>query len=476
MKLDWPFTENMVLQRDSKVTLSGTGEGRITVSFRNREYCCECRNAKWRIEIETGEAGGPFSIRMHSFTNDIVLHEVMIGDVFLAAGQSNMEFKMSQTNDRIPQEEDFRNIYYLNVPQYVVRENGKWFPDVPEEGWKPVNRDTVDDLSAVAFWTAVNLNRDIPIGIISCNKGGTSASSWISDQTLKSDPSLYQHYRVQYEQSLKGTKGEQKKDTQDYFRGLEEYRIYLKEYMDKHPELSEGDIKDKIGHTPWPPPKAYCDFRKPNGLYRTMFRRTVCMPVKAVMYYQGEDDAEYPDHYQDLLTLLIRSWRHDYRSCTLPFFIVQLPDYRTGFVPIREAQRRVSTSLKHVFLTVTLGTGDTINIHPQHKYIVGERLAASIRRNLYGEDVLVSPEIKRVKYEAGKYHLLYDRMLKNRKITLHITADDKEESIAAYAEGREVSFAHEKNVSEIRYACEDVPEIEIQGITGLPASPFSIKL
>jgi hypothetical protein len=67
-------------------------------------------------------------------------------------------------------------------------------------------------------------------------------------------------------------------------------------------------------------------------------------------------------------------------------------------------------------------------------------------------------------------------MLKNRKITLHITADDKEESIAAYAEGREVSFVHEKNVGEIRYACEDVPEIEIQGITGLPASPFSIKV
>lgn len=484
MRLDWPFGDHMVLQRNKELVLRGQGDdGWLKVCFLGETYQTAVIKQRWQLRMVLDTVGGPYSMTIINNDKTYLVEDIMIGDVFLAAGQSNMEYKLNQTAeyDELLFDQD-TNIRYCNVPQYAYQLAGSLYPKQERKGWLTVSSANAGDLSAVAYYFARNVALGVPIGIIVNSKGGTSASAWVGEEYLSKDDELYRQYYTNYYQDLeKISFQEQYANHLAFNKKLRAYQKNYQNYLLKNPGTPISQLKQILGHSPWPPPKGYYDFRRPCGLYQLMFKQTVTYPIKAVLWYQGEEDAPYAKRYARLLELLIQNWRADYRE-TIPFFVVQLPEYAgrpvNGFSDIRLAQSAVYRKLAAVFLIVTLGLGEKDNVHPDNKRDVGFRLAQSVRVNLYQLPGKISPDIKKVE-KKDKYFIIYfNQTLRNRnEIKLEASLKNNTSiKILAFTEDNKLMFYYQPNIKTISYACSDVPDISIIGINGLPVSPFIMNI
>ena len=463
MKIDYPFTNHMVVQRNKKVTITGqSAQDIVTMTFLGQQYISQVINGKWSVSFMTSQVGGPYEMTFVSENEKIIFDDILVGDVYLAAGQSNMEWKMGQTPEKqLPKYKD--NVRVLQVPQYVYPFEEK------EEEWKGLNAETISDFSSLASYFTYYLEEDIPIGIISNNKGGTSASCWISEEYLKKDQTIYQVYYQDYYQDLP-TVEKQKENMQDYFQKFECYQREFETFQNHHPDMSLSEIKNIVGHTPWPPPKGIYDFGKPSGLYENMFQKTVHYPIQAVLWYQGEEDSPRYMYYERLLSLLIENWRHDYHE-DIPFFIVQLPEYKNShFNEIRLAQRNVSLKTENVYLVVSLGTGDVDYIHPTCKRELGKRLANSVEYYIYHRKKSICPSFQKIIEDEKEIRLIFDQPLQMGQV--HFVIDDCEEIGKIEKNTVVIPFRHWKCIT---YGCYDNPQIEIASENGFPCSPFYIQ-
>lgn len=456
MKLDYPYSNHMVLQRNKVVTLSGTSEGEeVHITFLNHIYHALVKNKKWHLSLKVGSPGGPYSMSIDDGVDQCILDDILIGDVYLAAGQSNMELEMCESKEKkLPHYP--KNVRVITVPKYIYpfKEN--------ENRWEKLTEETISSFSAVSAFFSYYLQEDIPIGIISNNKGGTSASCWVEEQCLKENPYLKEHFYTPYYYDLPSLEI-QKKETDDYYHIFNKYQKDLKKYVNEHPEMSLSQIKNVVGHTPWPPPKGYYDYRRPGSLYEHMFMRTLCYPITAILWYQGEEDsAQYP-YYEELLKVLIKNWRQSYQE-SLPFFIIQLPEYKNShFDDIRRIQNKVSQSLKDVYLVTTLKTGDPDYIHPASKEEVGKRLAYSVDHYIYAKETPVTPIL-------NDETMIYDQDMKESEVHLLIDGHPMTGHIKNNQLIVPVTHYH-----TLCYANDDNPNVEIESKEGIPASPFRIE-
>lgn len=322
MELDYPYSNHMVLQRNKDIILSGTSEEKeVRMTFLKKEYKVPVNDGRWQISFKIEKPGGPYCMVLTDDRDTLVLDDILVGDVYLAAGQSNMELEMRESKEKkLPSYRS--NVRIMTVPKYIYP-----FED-DNQRWKELNEETVSSFSAVASFFSYYLDEDIPIGIISNNKGGTSASCWIEEEVLKSNNVLKENVYDPYYDDLPSL-DIQKEETEKYYNIFNNYQKELKEYINTHPEMTLSQIKNIVGHTPWPPPKGYYDYRRPGSLYEHMFKRTLYYPVNAVLWYQGEEDSPQYMYYSELLKTLITSWR---KACDedLPFFIIQLPEYENS--------------------------------------------------------------------------------------------------------------------------------------------------
>lgn len=456
MELDYPYSNHMVLQRNKEINISGSSQGnKVSLSFLNQEYVASVNNKRWTIKLKISQPGGPYTMIIKDDYDTCVLNDILVGDVFLAAGQSNMELEMRESKEkRLPSY--LKNIRVITVPKYIYP-----FQD-DNKRWEPLDEQVSTTFSAVAAFFGYYLDEDIPIGIISNNKGGTSASCWIQEEVLKEHPRLKSIYYDSYYDGVPSLEA-QKKETEDYYSEFNKYQRNLKEFVNNHPEMSLSQIKNIVGHTPWPPPKGYYDYRRPSSLYEHMFKRTLNYPIKAILWYQGEEDSPQYDTYEELLTTLINSWRDDYKE-VLPFFIIQLPEYKNShFDEIRRAQRQVSRSLDKTYLVTTLKTGDPDYIHPAYKEEVGKRLAYSVAHYLYFKNKPITPIL-------DENTLTYNQEMKNHEV--HFLIDDQP-CIGHIKDNRIIIPT--MNFHSLSYANDDNPIVEIESKSGIPASPFRIE-
>ena len=487
--LDSIFTDHMVLQRNKPISIYGIGEegACVEVTFNLETKKSSVKDGKWKVEFDPLPAGGPYTMIISSGKYTEMIRDILVGDVFLAAGQSNMEFLMKDTKyyeteleSKIP---DFR-YYYVNQVEY--EKEGKDYPEFPKRNWEIVNKNNLKNISAVAYYMAKRIQPciNVPIGIVGCHKGGTSASCWIEESQLEKNVNIHKAYVDAYWDDIKNQSEEQEDLARgNYQKCLNDYQKQVKEYQKKYPEHSIGQMKQDIGHTPWPGPKGNKDYGRPSGLYHTMFEKIKDYTYCSVLWYQGEEDSKLPNLYEDLLTILVTSWKKELHD-NLLFFIVQLPDYSDdkaadNWALIRKAQENVSKKIDNVEIMCALGCGEQYNIHPSDKSVLGTRLGELVLETYYDYEVSGhSPSVSTVGYSDGRIECrvdyMYDQELINtNREVLEVSYDGKEfEKVDAFVYSNTIYANVIKKPTIVRYAWKNYPDVGFERIDGKPLLPF----
>jgi sialate O-acetylesterase len=400
------FTDHMVLQRNAEVPVWGTGvDGqRISVACGGKRTETVVSEGKWKAVLPPMEAGGPHELTVRTGDDTMTFTDVLIGDVWLAGGQSNMQWPLkdsegAETEIRFASHPQIR---YYDVPRVAYEDGVEW-----AASWKVCSPEHAGDFSAVAYHYAKQLQAQlgIPIGIVGCNFGATSASCWISEECLSEDTDL-RVYLDEYREQVKEF---------DWEKHEEEEKRFQESFDAYNRRLEEGKTGGELGDLPWPPPMSPRSFMRPNGLYGTMLKRAVPYGIKGFLYYQGESDASKALLYDKLLKTLIDNWRTDWGNEKLPFLFVQLASFGCDGNPdgedwalLRESQTMVVEQVPHTGMAVILDCGEEGDIHPRNKKTVGERLALVSLDRVYGVDIESSgPVYSGIQVNGDKAVLLF---------------------------------------------------------------------
>jgi len=494
----------MVLQRECKVPVWGkaTDGEKIKIEFCSQEKEGISKDGKWSILLDPLTVGGPFTMTAHCGDEAIVLKDILIGDVFVAAGQSNMEFRLKDElqGTQAIAESYCEQIRYYNVPQIEYEDEMRKIPDFMDGKWEVCSPENSGDFSAVAYYFAKELYEDIkvPIGIINCNKGGTSASCWMDESYLAVDPELKKIYLDKYLETIEhSTEAQEDQRTTGYMEKLQEYMKDLEEYKEAHPEMSLGEVKKVVGHTPWPPPLTRKTFVRPSGLYHTMLEKILPYRVKAVLWYQGEEDTVNCLLYEKLFTQLIQNWRQAFRDETLRFIFVQLPYYdddkmdkhKNSWAILRDQQLAVWRNVAYTDMVVAVDCGEKYNIHPVNKQPVGHRLALMAREQIYHENINAhSPLYRSMEVlQDGRVLLNFDftsqdglaidgKKLKGFEVC---GEDDCFVTATAFVDDINRVVVYQESVKHpkiVRYGWKNYDEVNLYNKKGLPAVPFMAEI
>ena len=437
----------------------------------------------------------PTCLIISSSSGDLItLNNIAVGEVWLAGGQSNMEYFIANSKDAEKHMSDMRkaNIRYYNVPRCGMI-NKELFKAEKDSHWELSDSDTLGVWSAVGCHFAKNLSEKLgcTVGIVGCNLGGTSASVWVDEETLKSDKDT-NVYLEDYEKACgELTEEEQIKIYDEYLEYEREWNERLAVIQKERPELSWEDVQKEIGECKWPGPMGIKNPYRPCGLYNTMIKRIAPFTFRGIIYYQGEEDASRCEIYYKLFTKLIAKWREDFRDSEMPFLCVQLPMFAYENAPddktwpvIREAQMKASETLDSVHTAVIIDCGELNNIHPIDKKPVGDRLSLLALKNVYGFDKCdaYGPAIKSIEKIPDGYSLTFKNAengfeVRGKVTGFEISYDGENfNGITPEISGSVMKVKSDKNAVEIRYQWFNYNEVTIFGKNGIPLAPFREKL
>jgi sialate O-acetylesterase len=468
--------DNMVLQQGQALKIWGWADAgeKVTVSF-NGQTANATTDAQgnWLAPLPAMAAGGPFDMTIAG-KNSLTLKNVMLGEVWVCSGQSNMAFT---TNGVINAQDemakaDFPNIRLFTVPRVTATE-----AQTDAKGqWKVCTPQTVGGFSAVGYFLGRNLFQklNVPIGLIDSSWGGTCAEAWTTVPTLKADAD----YNTQF--------ANWDKAIADYPAAMEKYKTDMEAWK-------VASEKAKAAGQPQPrqpyAPNGPLNPNRPGNLYYGMIAPLVNYTIRGAIWYQGESNAGRAYMYRKLLPTMIGDWRKAWGS-DFPFYIVQLANFMprkdqpgdSAWAELREAQT-MTAKLPHNGMAVIIDVGDAADIHPRDKQTVGYRLALQALGHAYGKDVPCdSPQYASMSV-AGRNVTLrfansYAGLVSKDDKFLHgfaiAGADKKFYWASAHVKGDTV-IVHSRFVKQpvaVRYAWADNPECNLYNSAGLPAIPF----
>lgn len=421
MKLQLPllFGEHMVLQRDKEIRIWGTSveDDEISVSLNSQHLKTKAVKGYWSITFKPEKTNFKTTLKIKSLLTDeeIVFNDVAIGEVWLAGGQSNMEFIMKYDVDypTTSKSECDNYLRCYTVPQ-VAYKGFMETENVSSSGyWRRWDKEIERRyFSAIATYMGMMLRDklDVPVGIISCNWGGTPASAWCAKEDLLNtkelEPILLWHQKAcentNWPVYIKASETKQPEPTReqldfnDRFMMGEDMSEFFKNF-----DPSKLPPKDYDQYAPGP---RACI--RPAGLYENMLCKIAPYALRGFLWYQGEDDdaRDWQDFYDVSMITLINSWRKLWKE-ELPFYQIELAPFEgigaTGakkYNLMRHKQEEASNSLKDVYDVCILDAGERFNIHPRRKKMVGERLGHIVMKHTYGDNSLMAdcPRIKDV--------------------------------------------------------------------------------
>ena len=333
----------------------------------------------------------------------ICLNDVAIGEVILAGGQSNMEFLMKYDFDfeEVKQYPKDHSLRYFCYPQSAYVGFNEKEPNPDWGYWRTFEEDIDKGMfSAVAAYAGKKLREElnVPVGIVSCNWGGTPALAWASMDEIKNNPKLKTVLDWQ-EEAIKNTKWESYIETA--FKQNPEPSKQMLEFTDKF--MRGFDFSELLAAGPPPMnPNIYNAYLpgplsciRPAGLYENMLGKIAPYPVSGFVWWQGEDDdaREWVDFYEESMKCVIQSWRKLWRE-EIPFFQIELAPFEgkgaTGakkYDLMRHKQHEVASNLDNVYDICILDAGERFNIHPRHKKVVGLRLAGMLLKYVYHKEI-----------------------------------------------------------------------------------------
>jgi sialate O-acetylesterase len=449
--LTWPFmvvglwaepklppilSDRMVLQQNQEIRIWGSADPdeKILVTLARKSATTTTnKDGRWSLSLSPLSSGGPFDLRIAGKTT-IVLHDVMVGEVWIASGQSNMVFplRLAVGGEAAQKSASFPNVRLFTVPR-TASDKGEW---------RLCSPDTVGSFSAVAYFFArqIHQNLGVPVGIILSAYQRTTIEQWSEPEALA---------RITHEWPFANA---------------------------DNPAESNGNPASQL---------------PPSYLFNTMIRPLFPLSARGVIWYQGENNVIRAYQYGTLLAALIDSWRQGFRNNNLEFLIVQLPAFGSpapeprdsAWAELREAQFLVAKEKTSAGLAVTIDLGEPRNLHPHRKQEVGERLGALALGLTYGRPLVFSGPV----YRSAQFD--------GSRVVVHFAPATSR--LAAQGDGPLVGFAlagadrkfHWANASiqgdaivvsspsvpapaAVRYAWADYPACNLSNAAGLPAAPF----
>jgi sialate O-acetylesterase len=466
------LADHMVVQRGLPVHVWGMAAPHeaVSVTFRGETKSCSADDdGRWSVYLSPGEAGGPFQMNIKA-TNTIALNDILVGDVWVASGQSNMEFAMNslanaQTEIAAAQNPKIRLFMVKHKPADYPLEN------VESKGWAACTPETVADSSAVAYFFARHLQQKlgVPIGLVESFWGGTAAESWTSLRALSADAGLMPVFAARSKTLA------------------EESTTVLRQQREER-EYQQAVEQAKAEGKPLPWRQWHPDFAAwaPAALYNGMIAPLTPFAIRGVIWYQGEANSgqDRAPLYARLFQTMIRDWRDAWGEGDFPFLFVQIANWNTApdalWPEVRDAQRQ-ALALKNTGMAVTIDIGDAVDLHPKNKQDVGLRLALAARAIAFGEKIEWSgPLVRQVTHEEHALRVWFDHagglMAKGSEATGFEVAgaDGKYTPADAKIEGESVivSSAAVTTPVSVRYGWAANPNCNLFNKEGLPASPF----
>ncbi len=468
------LSSHMVLQRDKPIHVwgwSAPGE-KVSVEMHGARRDATGDNlGNWSVFLPPESAGGPYQLNIAA-ANKIVLDDVLIGDVWFASGQSNMEMPLKGFDGAVLKN-SADEIAHANQPQIRLLHIPNKAADFPlpnsPASWTVCSPETAADFSAVAYFFGRELNahEHVPIGLIDSSWGGTVAEAWVSLQSIAADAALMPVFATR--------------------AAMMQEQAEAAEIVASERRQDAADRK--AGRTPknhpWrPDPASWA----PAALYNGMVAPAVPYAVKGVIWYQGESNSRpaFAPMYSRIFQALIADWRARWHEGDFPFLFVQIANFKSGpheaWPAIREAQRR-SLSVANTAMAVTIDVGDPDNVHPADKQTVGARLALAARALAYGESVEYSgPLFRQAVPEGDGMRVWFDHasdglVAKGGDLQGFEIAGDDGRFVPATArvDGKTVvvSGAGVAGAKYVRYGWANAPVVNLFNGAGLPASPFT---
>jgi sialate O-acetylesterase len=468
------FSSHMVLQRGMPIHIwgwSAPGE-KVSVSMHGatRDTAGD-KLGSWSVYLPPEAAGGPYQLTVTG-SNRLVLDDVLVGDVWFASGQSNMEMPLKGFAGA-PVKNSAEEIAHAAQPQMrllLIPHKSADFPlRSADASWTVCTPETAANFSAVAYFFGRELNarEHVPIGLIDSTWGGTVAEAWVSLETISADAALMPVFatRARMMQSQADTAA-----------------ILASEKREDAAAREAGQTPPKH---PWrPEPASWA----PAGLFNGMVAPVVGYTMKGVIWYQGESNSRlaFAPMYARIFPALIHDWRARWRQGDFPFLFVQISNYKSdageAWAVIREAQRR-TLAVANTAMAVTVDIGNPDNVHPADKQTVGARLALAARALAYGENVEYSgPLFRQATPEGDAIRVWFDHAAdglaaKGGELQGFEVAgeDGRFVGAAARIDGKTVvvSDARVPAPKHVRYGWANSPTVNLYNSADLPASPFT---
>lgn len=445
---------HMVLQRDVACPIWGTAapDEEVTVEFAGQKQQAKAdKDGLWQIKLQPLKANATGQTLTVKGKNTLTLDDVLVGEVWLCSGQSNMEWNVGQSANAAEEisAANHPRIRHIKIPH---RPAEKPESNVPSDGWKVCSPDTVKNFTAVGYFFGRKIMQDldVPVGLIGSNWGGTRIEPWTPPVGFKEVPAL--------------------KDIADK----------LATFPSKTQQRDKQDPKkvtEVINH------------QSPLALYNGMIHPLLPVAIRGALWYQGESNNGEGMLYFEKMKALIGGWRSVWNNPDMPFYYVQLAPYTygkadpTNLAGIWEAQT-AALSIPHTGMAVTNDIGNLKNIHPTNKQEVGRRLALWALAKTYGKPGIVysGPIYKDAKIEGGKIRVSFDYAetgLKSRDdkpLTWFTIAGEDGKFVDAQAviDGNTVVVSSSEVASPktVRFAWNQDAEPNLCNQAGLPASAF----
>lgn len=479
------ISDGMVLQQGMNVNIWGSADPgeQVTVTLQGQHASVVADgNGRWRVKLAPLSPGGPFTLTIVG-TNTLVLHDVLVGEVWVCSGQSNMEMPVATTQGGwssgvLNYQDEIARADYPMLRMFTVRHAVAGTPQVDVQGaWVAAHGQAVAEFSAAGYFFGRDLLKvlNVPIGLIHSSWGGTIAEAWTSRGTLESDPEF-------------------KSIIEDGAKLLSAYPRVFQDYDQQLAHWRGESEKAEAEGAPVPEPPAVpkdprSDSARPAGLFNAMVMPLAPYAIRGVIWYQGESNSDRPVQYRKLFPAMIRDWRQAWDEGDFPFLYVQLANWgvhtlKWRWPELREAQL-MALSLPKTGMAVTIDIGDGSDIHPKNKQEVGYRLALAAQGIAYGRDVIYSgPTYESMTVEGGKVRLHFQHVyggLVAKSLSIitvsgfEIAGEDRKFFGAdARIEGDTVvvSSSEVAHPVAVRYAWGMNPRPSIYNRAGLPALPF----
>lgn len=489
------FGDHMILQQQMPIRVFGTADAgeEVTVTFNGKSATARADNTRqWRVELPAMKADGQAYTLTVKGKNTIEFKDVMLGELWICSGQSNMEWPM--TGGIVGQKEfiaaaNHPSMRLFNVSQHIAVPDRR--DNVPGQ-WQVCSSSSVAGFSAVGYFFGRKLHAalGVPVGLIGTNWGGTRIEPWTPPSGFNAVPEL-SDISTKLKQ-LDPSTPEGKKYMGDYVKSVEQWVGAARQNL---------QIGKTIGAPPTP--MNHGAVGGATTMYNGMVHALTPLSVRGAIWYQGESNGNEGESYYHKMKALISGWRTEFENDDLGFYFVQLANFQQpndnpaggdGWANLREAQRKTLT-FPHTGMATIIDIGQANDIHPRNKTDVGERLAVYALNQTYGKkDVVPSgPLYKSMKIEGDKIRISFDYadgLMVGAKEGLAPTKEVEDGKLARFAiagsgkqwhwadvviDGDTVVVSSDK-VAEpvaVRYAFSMNPQgANLYNGAGLPASPF----